>query len=126
MFALITLAGVRAGLALRRMMPTNLLLDALHTRRGLKWGPVAMLLAVPYLLGAFVCAGLAGQDGAGWLDVLVLLCFWNAMKFLIAGPATLLRLLVVRRREAQIRRRVAREFDEASIDEVEPELVATR
>ena len=35
---------------LRRYMPTNILLDAIRTRRGLKWGVPAMLLAVPYLL----------------------------------------------------------------------------
>lgn len=34
---------------LRRYMPTNILLEAVRTRRGLKWGLPAMLLAVPYL-----------------------------------------------------------------------------
>ena len=37
---------------LRRYMPTNILLDAIRTRRGLKWGVPAMLLAAPYLLAA--------------------------------------------------------------------------
>ncbi|WP_228389333.1 hypothetical protein [Cumulibacter manganitolerans] len=40
---------------LRRYMPTNILLDLIRTRRGLKWGVPAMLLAVPYLLAASIC-----------------------------------------------------------------------
>ena len=35
---------------MRRYMPSNVLLDAIRTRRGLKWGVPAMLLAIPYLL----------------------------------------------------------------------------
>lgn len=31
-----------------RFMPTNIVLDKLRTRRGLKWGVPAMLLAVVY------------------------------------------------------------------------------
>jgi hypothetical protein len=32
----------------QRTMPTNILIRATHTRRGLKWGVLAMLLAVGY------------------------------------------------------------------------------
>lgn len=32
---------------LRQYMPTNILLDAICTPRGLKWGVPAMLLAIP-------------------------------------------------------------------------------
>ena len=49
MFRLIWIASVHTRYFLRRYMPTNLLLDAVRTRRGLKWGLPAMLLAVPYL-----------------------------------------------------------------------------
>ncbi|MGI9824408.1 sulfate permease [Agromyces sp. Marseille-Q5079] len=86
-------------------MPTSRLLDALHTRRGLKWGVPAMLLAVPYGLAAFVFAGMADDDG--WFSALALLCVWNACKFLIAGPATAMRLLHARAREARSRRILA-------------------
>ena len=105
MFALVWAMSVRTGVFLRRFMPTSILLDAIHTRRGLKWGVPAMLLAIPYLLAAVVFAGLT--EHGGWFAVLALLCVWNAFKFLVAGPATLLRLLRVRAREARARRILA-------------------
>ncbi|MFV4913131.1 sulfate permease [Microbacterium lacticum] len=85
---------------LRRYMPTNILLDAIRTRRGLKWGVPAMLLAVPYLLAASTLTALIADDGPGWLNLLVLLCLWNMMKFIIMGPISLILLARVRVREA--------------------------
>ena len=105
MFGFIFAIVVRARVIVRRLMPTNLVLDAIHTRRGLKWGVPAMLLAIPYLLVAVVFAGLT--EHGGWFAVLALLCVWNAFKFLIAGPASLVRLLRVRAREARARRILA-------------------
>ena len=61
---------------LRRYMPANILLDAIRTRRGLKWGVPAMLLAVPYLLAASTFTTLITDGGPGWLNLLVLLCLW--------------------------------------------------
>ena len=58
---------------LRRYMPTNIALDAIRTRRGLKWGVPAMLLAAPYLLAASICTNFIADGGAGWLNLLVLL-----------------------------------------------------
>lgn len=37
---------------MRRWMPTNIVLDLIRTREGLKFGVPAMLLAIPYLLAA--------------------------------------------------------------------------
>jgi hypothetical protein len=104
MFGLIWGVTARAYYALRRFMPTNIVLDVIHTRRGLKWGVPAMLLSIPYMLVAVLCAGLVRAEGSGWLSVLALLCAWNALKFLVAGPATLIRLLRVRHWEARARR----------------------
>jgi hypothetical protein len=101
MFGIIWGITARAHFSLRRFMPTNIALDAIHKRRGLKWGVPAMLVAVPYALAAVLCAGLVEAGGSGWLNVLTVLFVWNALKFVIAGPATLLRLLAVRRREAR-------------------------
>jgi hypothetical protein len=95
----------RAHYSFRRFMPTNIALDAIHTRRGLKWGVPAMLIAIPYALGAALCAGLAEAGGSGWLNVLTVLFVWNALKFVVAGPITLIRLASVRRREARASRR---------------------
>nr|WP_246299336.1 hypothetical protein [Microcella indica] len=61
---------------LRRYMPTNILLDAIRTRRGLKWGVPAILLAAPYLLAASTFTTLIADGGPGWLNLLVLLCLW--------------------------------------------------
>lgn len=93
---------------LRRYMPTNIALDAIRTRRGLKWGVPAMLLAAPYLLATSICNNLIADGGPGWLNLLVLLFIWNAMKFLIMGPVSLVLLLRFRVHEALSRRQRAR------------------
>jgi hypothetical protein len=108
MFALILGLTARTYYALRRFMPTNLVLDAIHTRRGLKWGVPAMLLAVPYALAMALCLGLVEAGGSGWLNVLALLFAWNALKLLGAGPVTLMRLLWVRDREGHAGHQVPR------------------
>lgn len=46
-------------------MPTNILLDAIRSRRGIKWGLPAMLLAAPYLLAASICTNLIDSGVAG-------------------------------------------------------------
>lgn len=107
MFGLIWAITARTHFAVRRFMPTNIVLDAIHTRRGLKWGLPVMLLAVPYAFASVLCAGLVEDGGSGWLNVLALLFVWNALKLLVAWPVTLIRLLRVRGREAQARRRAA-------------------
>ena len=89
---------------LRRYMPTNRLLDAIRTRRGLKWGIPAMLLAIPYLLVAAVCRELIEDGGPGWLHLLAILFIWNAMKLTIMGPVSLILLIRARIQEAAARR----------------------
>jgi len=84
---------------LRRYMPPNTPPDAIRTRRGLKWGVPAMLLAAPYLLAASTFTTLTANGGPGWLNLLVLLCLWNTMKFIIMGPVSLILLARIRVRE---------------------------
>ncbi len=69
--------------------PTNLLLNAIRTRRGLKWGIPAMLLGVPYLYAAAICTTIINDGGPGWLYLLVLLFVWNAFKMVWIGPVSL-------------------------------------
>lgn len=88
------------GYGLLRYAPTNLLLNAIRTRRGLKWGGPAMLLAVPYFYAAAICTTIIDNGGPGWLYLLVLLFVWNAFKFLWIGPVSVLKLLRVRYLEA--------------------------
>lgn len=96
MLRLIWTLSVHTRNFLRRYMPTNRLLDAIRTRRGLKWGIPAMLLAIPYLFAAAVCRDLVEGGGPGWLHLLVLLCVWNSMKLTIIGPVSLVLLIRAR------------------------------
>jgi hypothetical protein len=34
-----------------------------------------------------ICATIVGRGGPGWLNLLVILFFWNAAKFALAGNA---------------------------------------
>ncbi|WP_424441929.1 hypothetical protein [Microbacterium sp.] len=68
-----------------------------------------MLLAVPYLLAASICTNLIADSGPGWLNLIVLLGVWNAIKFLVMGPVCLVLLVRVRVREAVARRRARAE-----------------
>ncbi len=111
MLRLLWAASVHTRYFLRRYMPTNILLDLIRTRRGLKWGVMAMILAGPYLLAASICTNLIADGGPGWLNLLVILFLWNALKFLIMGPASLVLLLRVRIHEASERRRVRRQSE---------------
>lgn len=103
--------SIRVRLFLRTYMPTNTLLSALRTRRGLKWGVPAMLIAVPYLLGAWLLTVWIADGGPGWLNLLVLLFIWNALKFLVNGPITLIAL--IRARIAERRDRLLTERQSA-------------
>lgn len=97
MFRLLWAASARTRSYLRRYMPTNVALDAIRTRRGLKWGVPAMLLGAPYLVAAYICTSLIAAGGPGWLNLLVLLFIWNATKFLVMGPVSAVLLVRVRR-----------------------------
>ena len=99
MLRLLWALSVRIRYFLRRYMPTNILLDLVRTRRGLKWGVPAMLIAAPYLLAASICTGAIADGGPGWLNLLVLLFIWNAFKFVAMGPVSLVMLVRARLRE---------------------------
>ncbi|MFT3799042.1 sulfate permease [Microbacterium sp.] len=111
MFRLLWALSVRTRYFLRRYMPTNILLDVLRTRRGLKWGIPAMLLAGPYLLAASICTNLLADGAPGWLNLLVILFVWNAIKFVIMGPVTLVLLIRAHVHERVEHRRMRQESD---------------
>ncbi|TFD60122.1 sulfate permease [Cryobacterium sp. Hh38] len=108
MFEFILAATARSYFFMRRFMPTAIVIDAINTRRGLKWGVPAMVLAVPYGLAAIYCRAQIDAAGPGWLNVLMLLFLWTALKFVLIGPISLLKLMAVRAREAVARRRMTR------------------
>lgn len=107
MFRFIWTASVRVHDVLS-YAPTNLLLAAIRTRRGLKWGVPAMLLAVPYGAVASLCGTAVEEGGPGWLNLVLLLAAWNMLKFLIMGPVSVILLIQARLREAAGRRRPRR------------------
>jgi len=104
--------SVRTRTFLRRWMPTNVLLDRLRTRRGLKWGVPAMVLGVAYFLAAAVTVTLINGDWSPWLYIVFALCVWNALKFVFFGPISLLLLARARVHEHHARRNLRRPSSE--------------
>ena len=105
MLRIIWVVSIHLRNVMRRYMPTNILLDAIRTRRGLKWGVPAMLLAIPYLFAASTCTALIDGGAARWLYVVALVCIWNALKFIVIGPVSAVFLLRCKRAEDRARRR---------------------
>ncbi|WBL19626.1 sulfate permease [Citricoccus sp. NR2] len=111
MISLIWTLSAHTRYCLRRYMPTNRLLDAIRRRPNLRWGIPAMLLAVPYLLIASICTNALADGAPGWLHLVVLWAVWNAMKFTIMGPVSLILLVRARIAEAVARPGVRRDRD---------------
>ncbi|WGH92502.1 sulfate permease [Auritidibacter ignavus] len=109
MFRLIWIASIHVRIFMRRWMPTNRVLDKVRTRKGLKWGVPAMLLAIPYLYFASLLAIIVRDGGPGWLNIFVLISMWSALKMLWIGPISLILLARVRLREHAQRRAEHRE-----------------
>ena len=119
MIRLLWTASAEVRYFLRRYMPSNILLDLIRTRRGLKWGVPAMLLAGPYLAIAFWCTTLIENGGPGWLHLVVLLCIWNALKMLAICPVSLSLLVRARLRERHARMHINQETrDELQLPEL--------
>lgn len=95
----------------RRLFPTNRIRDAVYSRRGLKWGVPAMLLAAPYIAAVKLLSDHIEQGGPGCLHLVVLLCAWNALKMLWLGPMSLIALAGARHREHAQRRAVRGEAE---------------
>ena len=104
MIRLLWTASTEVRYFLRRYMPSNILLDLIRTRNGLKWGVPAMLLAGPYLAAAYWCTTLIESGGPGWLHLVVLLCIWNALKMLAIGPVSVVLLTKARARAYRAQR----------------------
>lgn len=67
-------------------MPTNRAVDWLRSPSGFMWAfPVAILATPTYLFAMSVCMSLIARGGPGYLNVLVMLFAWNAMKFALLG-----------------------------------------
>ena len=96
---------------LQRYAPTNIVLGRIRRRRGLKWGVPAMLLAAPYIVLAYWCLSAIGDGAPGWLNLIILLCLWNALKFVAIGPISVALLIRARYRERIKSREAATESE---------------
>jgi hypothetical protein len=90
---------------LARWAPTNRLLAAIRTRRGLKWGVPAMGIGVLCWLVAATLTAVIRDGGPTWLNALVLLACWDGFKLVWVGPVSL--ALLARTRWHERKRRVA-------------------
>lgn len=119
MIRLLVTASIHTRDFLRRYMPSNVLLDRIRTRHGLKWGLPAMLLALPYFAAAYWSTTAIAAGGPGWLNLIVLICVWSGFKMLWIGPVSLVLLLRTRMREHLARRdTVHHNQDVAELSEV--------
>lgn len=87
---------------LQTYMPTNRAITWLRTPRGLKWAiPVGLVATPTYLFAMSLCAMIVQDGGPGYLNLLVLLFYWNATKFacmaVLSLPLIVLRALGLRR-----------------------------
>jgi len=86
-------AAIRGYLAF--YMPTNRAVDWLRSPGDIKWAiPVAILATPTYLFAMSVCMTIIERGGPGYLNVLVMLFAWNALKFAVTAalsPVLLLR-----------------------------------
>lgn len=105
---LIWTVSVRVRTIMRRYMPTNIALDALRSRRGLKWGIPAMLLAIPYLYAASLLMALIHGGAPRRLFAVTVILIWDSFKFIAMGPVSLVALLRVRAAESRERRALRR------------------
>ena len=79
---------------LRAYAPTNILLRRLRKRGGLKWAvPTALALVPTYLFAAAIVTTVIADGGSRWLNLAVLTCIWNAMKFAAQALSAVLRAI---------------------------------
>lgn len=70
-------------------LPTNRAVDRLRTPQGHNLAiPVALTATPAYLFAASLCATAVDRGGPGYLNALVLLFSWNAVKFAVVGALT--------------------------------------
>ena len=88
----------------QRWLPSNRLLRAIRTRRGLKWGVPAMAIGAASFYAAAMVTVVIRDGGSAWLNALVVVLLIDGFKFLWIGPVSLVLLVKARWREAHARR----------------------
>ena len=84
----------------QRFAPSNTVIRRVHTRSGIKWGPLVGLAGVMVYGLLLVMTGTIVRDGGpGWVNLFVLIGFWNTLRFAVLMPVSAIRLLRVRHQE---------------------------
>ena len=87
------------GLA-QRFCPSNIVIRRVHTRSGIKWGPLVGLVGVVVYGLLMVATGTIVRDGGpGWVNLFFIVGFWNTCRFAFLIPTSVVRLLRVRHQE---------------------------
>lgn len=70
--------------------PSNVLVRHLRSPAGRQWAlPLSAALAAGYLVATAELTAIVEAGGPGWLNLVVLTCAWNAIKFGAVGVASL-------------------------------------
>jgi hypothetical protein len=84
----------------QRYAPSNIVIRRVHTRTAIKWGPLIGVAGLVVYGAIMVLAVTLLHHGApGWINLVVLIAFWDAIKFAVLAPVSLVRLLRVRHQE---------------------------
>lgn len=87
------------GLA-QRFCPSNIVIRRVHTRTGIKWGPLVGLAGVAFYGLLMVATGTVVRDGGpGWANLFFIIGFWNTCRFAVLIPVSVFRWLRVRHQE---------------------------
>lgn len=84
----------------QRRLPSNRLVHYVRTRRGLRWGMPVALLGGVYFLAGIGCYGAVRLGYTEWFYLVMLTCWWTALKLVGHGLYATIALLVVRARES--------------------------
>jgi hypothetical protein len=81
-------------------MLSNIVLRRVHTRTGIKWGPLVGLAAIIVYGLHMVATGTIVRDGGpGWVNLPVIIGFWSTCHVTFLIPTSVVRLLRVRHQE---------------------------
>ena len=87
------------GLA-QRFCPSNIVIRRVHTRNGIKWGPLVGLAGIAFYGLLMVATGTIVRDGGPeWVNLFFIIGFWNTLRFTWLIPTSAIRLLRVRHQE---------------------------
>src|ERR1700678_3690831 len=80
--------------ASQRFAPSNIAIRWAQTRTAAKWGPLVGLSGTfLYAVLMLVTATIVHRGGPAWGELVVLVAFWNMVKFAWLIPISLVRLL---------------------------------